>query len=88
MSKIKFRFSLNIEDALREQIESISFEGLGADAASSYEVSDVGVDDEGGGSYEVTVDLDRTEGKFVSNDDLEAEITSNLGELNITIDYL
>jgi hypothetical protein len=88
MSKVKFRFSLDIEGALREQIEELQLEGIGPDSNSNYEVSDVAVEDEGGYTFNCTIDLDRTQGKFVSNDDLEAEITGNLSEFTVTIDYV
>jgi hypothetical protein len=88
MSKVKFRFSLDIEGALRETIEEIQLDGIGADNNSNYEVTDVSLDDEGGYTYTCEIELDRTQGKFVSNDDLEAEITGNLGSFEVTIDYV
>ena len=88
MSKVKFRFTTDIESALREAIESMMFDGLGADGTSSYEVADVSLDVDGEQSYSVTVDLERVEGKFVSNEELEEVIASNLGEITVNIDYV
>jgi hypothetical protein len=88
MTRVKFRFSTDLERALREVIDDIDFGGLGADSTSSYEVADVSVEDEGDQTYTVTVDLERVEGKFVSADELEMHLTSELSELTLTVDYI
>ena len=88
MTKVKFRFQLDIETAAREAIDGIDFNGLGADGTSEYEVVDVGIDDEGTGVYTCTVDLERQAGKFASADELEETLTSNFNEVTVTIDYV
>ena len=55
---------------------------------SEYEVTDVDIEDEGGQTYTCTVDFERTGGKFAGADELEAELTSNLSEVTVTIDYI
>jgi hypothetical protein len=87
-NKVKFRFSLSIEDAVREAVDSLDLVGLGADGTSEYEVSDVSVEDEGGFTYTCVVELDRQAGKFVANDELEAIVTEALGDITVTIDYV
>jgi hypothetical protein len=88
VSKVKFRFSLDLKNALRESIDGLDLTGLGESGTGEYEVSDVGLEDEGGYTFTCVVDLDRQAGKFVSNDDLEAAITEQLSEITVTIDYV
>jgi chitinase len=88
MTKVSFRFSTDLEHALRDVIEDMSFSGLGADGTSEYEVTDVSLKDEGDQTYTVTVDFERSSGKFAGADELEAELTGNLNEVTVTVDYI
>jgi hypothetical protein len=87
MSSIKIIVTpSDIEAQIAEAIENATLSGMGADGTSEYEITEVDVTGNGDGTYDVIVQCDRVEGKFVSNDDLFEEIQGNVDDLSVTIE--
>jgi hypothetical protein len=73
-----------IAEALEEAINNISIEGVGDDQNTNFDLEDVSVKFVKG-QFVANIDLQRTEGKFCSNADLEDAVIAEIGNQTITI---
>jgi hypothetical protein len=83
---MKITLNLNVElaEAIENALAEVSLSGLGADANSEYEVVGTSFDDNAMTSLtiEVTLDVERVEGKFVGKDEIEGVFADNLSSLD------
>ena len=74
-----------MQDAL-ETADPGSISGIGADGTSEYETVGWEVDFDEYGEFTITVEVDRTSGKFAPKDEVEEEILSAMDSLYADID--
>ena len=86
MTKLKIDITVAILDALDEAVRGCALSGMGADGTSESEVTEVEVLDIGEGRYQLLVETERAEGKFVSADDQVEEILAQLDEVCVSIE--
>jgi len=83
---MKITLNLNVElaEAIENALAEVSLSGLGADANSEYEVVGTSFGDDAMTSLtiEVTLDVERVEGKFVGKDEIEGVFADNLSSLD------
>lgn len=78
---------LDLSDALTEAIHEADLTGLGADGASEYEVGDVtleGDDLTARLEIEITIEVERIEGKFAPKDELAEAISAALADVDLS----
>lgn len=81
-NRLKFTITPDLDAAIESAVNDISFSGLGDNGDSEFEVEDVSVENNGDGTWTVNLGLTRTEGKFVSNDDLLDNVMNELTTLD------
>jgi hypothetical protein len=74
-----------ITDAITETIENVTLEGVGDDCNTDFDVEEVKVIFKDG-QFLATVALQRVEGKFVSNFDVEEALISALSHERMTVE--
>jgi hypothetical protein len=74
-----------IKEALTETIEGVELYNIGDDCNSAFDTEEVKVVFRDG-QFFATISLQRTEGKFVSNDDIEEAFIAAMANEKMTID--
>jgi hypothetical protein len=74
-----------IKEAITETIEGIELSGIGDDCNTDFDVEEVKVEFKDG-EFLATVALQRTEGKFVSNFDIEEALIAALAHERMTVE--
>jgi hypothetical protein len=74
-----------IKEAITETIEGIELFGIGDDCNTDFDVEEVKVEFKDG-EFLATVALQRTEGKFVSNFDIEEALIAALAHERMTVE--
>jgi hypothetical protein len=74
-----------IKNAITETIEGVELSGIGDDCNTDFDVEEVKVVFKDG-EFLATVALQRTEGKFVSNFDIEEALISALAHERMTVE--
>ena len=74
-----------IKDAITETIEGVELSGIGDDCNTDFDVEEVKVEFKDG-QFLATVALQRTEGKFVSNFDIEEALIAALAHERMTVE--
>jgi hypothetical protein len=74
-----------IKDAIAETIEGVELSGIGDDCNTDFDVEEVKVEFKDG-QFLATVALQRTEGKFVSNFDIEEALIAALAHERMTVE--
>jgi hypothetical protein len=74
-----------IKEALTETIQNIELYDIGDDCNSAFDTEEVTVKYKDG-QFFATIALQRTEGKFVSNDDIEEAFIAAMANEKMTID--
>jgi hypothetical protein len=74
-----------IKEALTETIQNIELYDIGDDCNSTFDTEEVTVKYKDG-QFFATIALQRTEGKFVSNDDIEEAFIAAMANEKMTID--
>jgi hypothetical protein len=74
-----------IKEALTATIESVELYDIGDDCNSAFDTEEVTVKFEDG-KFSATIALQRTEGKFVSNNDIEEAFIAAMSNEKMTID--
>ena len=72
-------------EKITESIHELSLSGIGDEGNSEYEVEEVSVVYKDG-KFIANVDLQRIEGRFVSNQELEDELLSEINGQSVTIE--
>jgi len=72
-------------EKIAESIEELSLSGIGDEGNSEYEVEGVSVAYKNG-KFIANIDLQRIEGRFVSNQELEDELLSCINGQTVTIE--
>lgn len=75
----------HIAEAITTSIENISVEGVGDDQNTNFDIEAVTVIYKDG-QFVANIDLQRIEGKFVSNGDLEDALISEINGQKMTVD--
>jgi hypothetical protein len=73
-----------IAEAIADELQNISIEGVGDDQNTNFDIEDVEVVFKDG-QFVANISLQRTEGKFCSNADLEDAVISEIGNQKITV---
>ena len=74
-----------IAESIADKLQEMSIEGVGDDQNTNFDIEDVTVVFKEGQFY-ANIDLQRTEGKFCSNADLEDAVISEIGNQKITVE--
>jgi hypothetical protein len=74
-----------IKEALTETIQNIELYNIGDDCNSAFDTEEVTVQYKDG-QFSATISLQRTEGKFVSNDDIEEAFITAMAHEKMTVD--
>jgi hypothetical protein len=74
-----------IKEAITETIEGVELSGIGDDCNTDFDVEEVKVEFKDG-EFLATVALQRTEGKFVSNFDIEEALIAALAHERMTVE--
>jgi hypothetical protein len=74
-----------IKEAIAETIEGIELSGIGDDCNSDFDIEEVKVEFKDG-QFLATIALQRTEGKFVSNFDVEEAVISAMSNEKMTVE--
>ena len=74
-----------IKEAIAETIENVQMSGIGDDCNSDFDIEDVKVEFKDG-EFLATVALQRTEGKFVSNFDIEEAFIAAMSNEKMTVE--
>jgi hypothetical protein len=74
-----------IKNAITETIENVTLEGIGDDCNTDFDIEEVKVEFKDG-EFLATVALQRVEGKFVSNFDVEEALISALSHERMTVE--
>ena len=74
-----------LSESIVDAIENISLDGLGDDGATNFEIENVTVEFKNG-QFIANIDLQRIEGKFVSNQELEDEFLNILNGETMTVE--
>lgn len=74
-----------IKEAIAETIEGVELSGIGDDCNTDFDVEEVKVEFKDG-EFLATVALQRTEGKFVSNFDIEEALIAALAHERMTVE--
>jgi hypothetical protein len=74
-----------IKEAIAETIEGIELSGIGDDCNSDFDIEEVKVEFKDG-QFLATIALQRTEGKFVSNFDVEEAVISAISNEKMTVE--
>jgi hypothetical protein len=74
-----------IKDALTETIQNIELYDIGDDCNSAFDTEEVKVEFKDG-QFFATISLQRTEGKFVSNQDIEEAFISAMGNEKMSVE--
>jgi hypothetical protein len=72
-------------DAIKYQLEELDITGAGDDGDTEFEMEDVRVDFKDG-QFIANIDLQRISGKFVSNQDLEDYVLTQINEQKVTVE--
>jgi hypothetical protein len=76
---------ITICDAIKDQLEQLDITGAGDDGDTEFEMEDVRVDFKDG-QFIANIDLQRISGKFVSNQDLEDYVLTQINSEKITVE--
>lgn len=74
-----------IKEAITETVEGVELYGIGDDCNSDFDIEDVKVEFKDG-QFLATIALQRTEGKFVSNFDLEEAFIAAMSNEKMTVE--
>ena len=74
-----------IKEAITETIEGIELSGIGDDCNSEFDIEEVKVEFKDS-QFFATIALQRTEGKFVSNFDVEEAVISAMANEKMTVE--
>jgi hypothetical protein len=74
-----------IKESITETIEGIELSGIGDDCNSEFDIEEVKVEFKDG-QFFATIALQRTEGKFVSNFDVEEAVISAMANEKMTVE--
>jgi len=74
-----------VAEAITECIENITVEGIGDDQNTSFDIESVTVEYKNG-QFVANIDLQRTEGKFCSNQDIEDAVISEINNQKMTVE--
>lgn len=76
-----------IKDAITETIENIELSGVGDDCDSEFDIEEVKVEFKDG-QFIATIACQRTEGKFVSNADLEEAFITAMAHEKMSVEVM
>lgn len=74
-----------IAEAIREALEEIDITGAGDDGNTEFEIEQVQVEFKDG-QFIANIDLQRIQGKMVSNQDLEDYVLGRINEQKVTVE--
>jgi hypothetical protein len=74
-----------ITESLEETLENMNIQGVGDDCNTNFDIEEVKVNYKNG-QFIATIALQRTEGKFVSNQDLEDAVISEISNQKISVE--
>ena len=74
-----------IKEAITETVEGVELYGIGDDCNSDFDIEEVKVEFKDG-QFLATIALQRTEGKFVSNFDLEEAFIAAMSNEKMTVE--